>query len=176
MTKDLDKKVAYAMELHYERGFIDGMQKQMQSSVDKAVNRMAQTELCKYGLEPKSCTSNPMDCQCAIDASLAQTQEPVPPPWWPAVENILNEYGLQAIDFVADFKQALAQTQEPWCMKMNDCKTKCEDCPDEPPQRTWVDLTDEEVSEVFGGDIHAEHSGELRFVRAIEAKLKQKNT
>jgi hypothetical protein len=28
----------------YERGFIDGMQKQMQSSVDKAVNRMAQTQ------------------------------------------------------------------------------------------------------------------------------------
>ena len=28
----------------YERGFIDGMQKQMQSSVDKAVNRMAQPE------------------------------------------------------------------------------------------------------------------------------------
>ena len=27
----------------YERGFIDGMQYQMQSSVDKAVNRMAQT-------------------------------------------------------------------------------------------------------------------------------------
>ena len=43
------------------------------------------------------------------------------------------------------------------------------------PKRTWVGLTDEEVSEVFGGDIHAEHSGELRFVRAIEAKLKQKN-
>lgn len=30
MTQDLDKKVARAMELHYERGFIDGMQKQMQ--------------------------------------------------------------------------------------------------------------------------------------------------
>jgi hypothetical protein len=44
MTKDLDKKVAHAMELHYERGFIDGMQKQMQSSVDMAVNRMAQTQ------------------------------------------------------------------------------------------------------------------------------------
>jgi hypothetical protein len=36
----------------------------------------------------------------------------------------------------AAIKEALAQTQEPWCMKMNDCKTKCEDCPDEPPQRT----------------------------------------
>ena len=28
-------------QAEYERGFIDGMQKQMQSSVDKAVNRMA---------------------------------------------------------------------------------------------------------------------------------------
>ena len=24
--------------------------------------------------------------------------------------------------------------QEPWCMKMNGCKTKCEDCPDEAAQ------------------------------------------
>jgi len=44
-----------------------------------------------------------------------------------------------------------------------------------PAQRTWVGLTDEEVSKVFGGDIHAEHSGELRFIRAIEAKLKERN-
>jgi hypothetical protein len=29
-------------ESDYERGFIDGMQKQMQSSVDKAVNAMSQ--------------------------------------------------------------------------------------------------------------------------------------
>ena len=28
----------------YERGFIDGMQKQMQSSVDKAVNAMGKRE------------------------------------------------------------------------------------------------------------------------------------
>ena len=31
-------------QAEYERGFIDGMQKQMQSSVDKAVNRMATTQ------------------------------------------------------------------------------------------------------------------------------------
>ena len=31
-------------ERDYERGFIDGMQKQMKSSVDKAVNRLAQPE------------------------------------------------------------------------------------------------------------------------------------
>jgi hypothetical protein len=37
-------------------------------------------------------------------------------------------------------KAALAQ-QEPWCMKMNGCKTKCEDCPDEPAQEpvAWLD-------------------------------------
>jgi hypothetical protein len=141
MTKDLDKKVAHAMELHYERGFIDGMQKQMQSSVDMAVNRMA------------------------------QTQEPVPPPWWNAVENILNEYGLQAIDFVADFKQALAQTQEPWCMKMNGCKIKCEDCPDEPPQRTWVDLTDEEIQVVAKQARSKDHA-----VTLTNKLLREKNT
>ena len=31
-----------ALRTEYERGFIDGMQKQMQSSVDKAVNAIAQ--------------------------------------------------------------------------------------------------------------------------------------
>jgi hypothetical protein len=71
-------------------------------------------------------------------------------------------------------EQALAQ-QEPWCMKMNGCKTKCKDCPVEvaqpkqepvaddffkmiadrnpkpfsPPERTWVGLTDEEMEATF---------------------------
>ena len=43
-------------------------------------------------------------------------------------------------------------------------------------QREWVRLTEEEINEVLGGDIRDEHSGELRFIRAIEAKLKEKNT
>jgi len=45
-----------------------------------------------------------------------------------------------------------------------------------PPQRTFVGLTDEEINEVFGADIRDEQSGELRFIRAIEAKLKELNT
>ena len=40
----------------------------------------------------------------------------------------------------------------------------------------WVGLTDEEISGVLGSDIHDEPSGELRFIRAIEAKLKELNT
>lgn len=42
--------------------------------------------------------------------------------------------------------------------------------------RQWQSLTDSEISEVLGSDIHTEPSGELRFVRAIEAKLREKNT
>jgi hypothetical protein len=61
--------------------------------------------------------------------------------------------------------------QEPWCMKMNDCKTKCEDCPDEPPQRTWVDLTDEEVRKICVNEW-----GGYEQCRAIEARLKELNT
>ena len=144
-------------EKDYERGFVDGMQKQMQSSVDKAVNRMAQPE------------------------------------------------------------------QEPWCMKMNGCKTKCEDCPDEPPQpeqepvawrtfdgeggydyrsyednesyaddwskrnpnhvewvdklythpqQTWIGLTDEELHQICNS---LDYYGDRELVQLIEAKLKQKN-
>jgi hypothetical protein len=37
----------------YERGFIDGMQKQMQSSVDKAVNAMSKREWVGLTLEDK---------------------------------------------------------------------------------------------------------------------------
>jgi hypothetical protein len=42
------------------------------------------------------------------------------------------DYGDNAITAI---REALAQpAQEPWCMKMNDCKTKCEDCPVEVAQ------------------------------------------
>ena len=43
-------------------------------------------------------------------------------------------------------------------------------------KRTWVNLTDEEIDELHGSPIKLEHSGALKWVRAIEAKLKEKNT
>ena len=72
--------------------------------------------------------------------------------------------------------EELAQpAQEPWCMKMNRCTTKCEDCPDEPAQRPWVGLTDEDqfnlVHAMNKNDWHA-----IQMMDAIEAKLKEKNT
>jgi hypothetical protein len=49
----------------------------------------------------------------ALRTALEQQAEP--PPEWPLIKNILDEYGLDAISFVAEFKAA---------------------------QRPWVDLTD----------------------------------
>jgi hypothetical protein len=62
-------------------------------------------------------------------------------------------------------KEALAQTQEP---KIGCVNHDCDKCK---AQRTWVDLTDEDISEIVRG---THNTGS--FVRAIEAKLKEKNT
>ncbi len=43
-------------------------------------------------------------------------------------------------------------------------------------QREWVGLTDEEIDELYGSPMELEHSGALKWVRVIEAKLKEKNT
>ena len=42
--------------------------------------------------------------------------------------------------------------------------------------REWVGLTDEEIDELHGSPMSLEHTGELKWVRIIEAKLKEKNT
>jgi hypothetical protein len=44
-----------------------------------------------------------------------------------------------------------------------------------PPQRTWVGLTDEEIWEWFRDNTALTNESGIRIVRAIEAKLKQKN-
>jgi hypothetical protein len=122
--------------------------------VDDVIEALTQPELCKYGQEPKSCTSSPMDCQCAIDAALAQTeQKPV--------------VGITAIR--TWFKDGRVVTQ-----------TLCNSWVDTtPPQRTWVGL--DEV-EIIGCTCECIDEGEFNmdcaidFARAIEAKLKEKNT
>ena len=45
----------------------------------------------------------------ALKAALEQQAEP--PPEWPLIKNILDEYGLQAIDFVAEWKAAQRRWQ-----------------------------------------------------------------
>jgi len=51
-----------------------------------------------------------------------------------AIRDFATKRGLSLDDAqVREWIDALAQP-ELWCMKMNGCKTKCEDCPDKPPE------------------------------------------
>ena len=75
-------------------------------------------------------------------------QQAETPPEWPLVKNILDEYGLDAIAFVAEFKAA---------------------------QRPWVGLTPEEVLDLF--DVNNVYGSKwVEFARTVEAALRSKNT
>lgn len=69
----------------YERGVIDGMQKQMQSSVDKAVNRMAQTQEPKIG-----CVNHDCDKCKAQRTWVGLTDEEIKPCWHEACQTDLE--------------------------------------------------------------------------------------
>jgi len=79
------------------------------------------------------------------------TAPPAAPSEWPLIKNILAEYGLDAIAFVAQWIAA---------------------------QRPWVGLTDEERKDALVS-VDAETKrlppGMTAFARAIEAKLKERN-
>ena len=74
-------------------------------------------------------------------------QQAEPPPEWESIKNILDEYGLDAIAFVAEWKAA---------------------------QRQWQGLTDEQIWQM-ANDCLDSVTGAVKFARAIEAKLEEKN-
>jgi len=78
-------------ERDYERGFIDGMQKQMQSSVDKAVNRMAQPD--QDWIERERAVGYREGHQNALK-QMAQPEQPVAY----IHRNEFNEYRLEPTD------------------------------------------------------------------------------
>jgi hypothetical protein len=81
------------------------------------------------------------------EAKMRVEQQAEPPPEWESIKNILDEYGLQAISFVADWKAA---------------------------QRPWVGLTPEEILDLF--DINNVYGSKwIEFARTVEAKLKERN-
>jgi hypothetical protein len=148
-TADLEARIKEALaqeqERDYERGFIDGMQKQMQSSVDKAVNRMAQTQ------EPVAHWSD-----CAVH------NEPAYPK---------GECDCGGFNPTAWLVEDVDGSHLYWTYKKPIGNEKWTPLFAAPPQRTWVGLTDEDISEIVRG---THNTGS--FVRAIEAKLKEKNT
>jgi hypothetical protein len=165
------KKALEALEISASAvdGYYIPVGKNMIPEVEEAITSLRQAIAKLESLEPVA-----LPCCGYMDASAVKwnplngvvqchncgqnyttSQRTEPPAWFPAVENILNEYGLQAIDFVADFKAAIKDAEQ--------------------SQRTWVGLTDEEIEE----GIKQSWVTEQAFQSAAwwaEAKLKEKNT
>ena len=104
-------------------------------------------------------SGNPYHQQLAAKVlRTALEQQTEPPPEWPLIKNILAVFGLDAIAFVAAWKAAQQQA--------------------EPPQRPWVGLTDEEMSDTVA-DMDVDFGDLLWKVvcltKIIEAKLKERN-
>ena len=76
------------------------------------------------------------------------TTPPAAPAEWELIKNILAEYGLDAIAFVAEWKAA---------------------------QRPWVGLEAEEILDLFDRN-NVYGSKWIEFARTVEAKLKERNT
>ena len=128
------------------------------------------------------CDKDPQGCwnvRCQLGKQCKNLAQP--PSEWAGIKAILDEYGLQAIDFVADFKAALAQpAQEPVgkVVEAVEGAFRCEftvplpagtKLYTTPPKREWVGLTDGEA-----GECHSPNY--VQTVARIEAKLKEKNT
>ena len=108
----------------------------------------------KCGAEQQQAEPTCPDCKAAVlyecvacsSNNYPPQQQAEPPPEWPLIKNIIDEYGLQAISFVADWKAA---------------------------QRPWVGLTPDEVKHLYpyGRSVWGRETFE-----AIEKALKEKNS
>ena len=144
----------------YERGVIDGRQMQMQSSVDKAVNRLAQSEQEPVLVECGNCHEGLADmehvCKKCLGAGWVNNPQPKEPEQEPVAWYIREK------DSVT--------TDGCWAEKNLDI---CEPLYTTPPQRTWVDLTDDEMLMIYGQD----HEGKkYNLGRMVQQSLKEKNT
>jgi len=141
------------LQKEYERGFIDGMQKQMQSSVDKAVNKMAQSgeemvPLKAYKELSALCTRQ------GIRLMEYESQSEKKPVAW--IYNAGTENRITFID-----PSPVREDATPLYAV--------------PPTRPWKGLTDEEMFNLWV-KCPAETEDRFAFARAIETKLKEKNT
>jgi len=104
-------------------------------------------------------------------------------PEWEAIDNIIAEYGLQAIDFVADWKATMAEQQCQWpkCQTDDHQKALAEQTQQELfTGRPWVDMTDEEMDTTVNSNITITDSklrdGVWGVMLDTAALLKEKNT
>jgi hypothetical protein len=125
-------------------------------------------ELCQYGQEPASCTSNPMDCQCAIDAALAQPeQDHIPDARKMVTEQEPVAWGNFKEDGTLVGLSQHPEDQANWTNRKPLYTT--------PPQRTWVGLTESD-RRLINFEWQDGNGTATEIIDLVEAKLKEKNT
>ena len=129
--------------------------------VDDVIEALTQPELCKYGQEPKSCTSNPMDCQCAIDAALAQPEQD----HIPDARKMVTEQ-----EPVAYWKEHAQGLQRDYDSLLADFQAQRSESSGKPS--AWVELTNGELTDLF----YNTNLGQQSAVAQAIALLKEKNT
>jgi hypothetical protein len=154
LARDLRKRINHAYAA--QRGTESYERRECAEAIEDLVQRLQAVEAQRDELRDaheacKAANTIIMEEMAAI--AKAQASKPIktePPPWWPAVENILKEYGLQAIDFVADFKAAI-ESSEPAPKECQGCRMAqkyIKQLNEEnhkllsAPKREWVGLTD----------------------------------
>jgi hypothetical protein len=165
----------------------------MKEALKLALEALESAEIdgnCEYGATEiirKALAQPPLPVQPdhIVDANKMAQPAQEPPSEWAGIKAILDEYGLQAIDFVADWK-----AQQELVFDCPRCGHVCS-------QRPWVGLTDEETIDLavkvgarldlppatkmqlqqqFIDALRKPDSLWMLFARDIEAKLKEKNT
>ena len=98
-----------------------------------------------------------------------------------ALETLMIERGSIYDKAITAIKESLAQPEQhqDWCASLTrmfmSMPPKPAPCNCKPPQRTWVGLTDEEINDMFSEALK-ENKLVAYVAKAIEAKLKEKNT
>ena len=153
----------------YERGFIDGMQKQAQSSVDKAVNAMSQrTDPDWDALAEKHLASIKRDMKATFEDAAVRATHKVMAEFETQPEQEPPKYSFKAY-WEADGHIGIAGV-----VVRPDGGAHVLQQTIDPPQRTWVGLTDDEMFELWvSAD---EQKDRMAFGKAVESKLKEKNT
>jgi hypothetical protein len=142
----------------YEEGFIDGMQHQMKSSVDKAVNAMAQPEQ-----ERNFCQR----CGKRLGSNYWDVHTCTPPQ--PEYQSTADKSKLEKVP-----AKGTLLAQQCICGEPNSAGTHRTDGPCLAPQRIWVGLTPQERDEI-NEQVYGAVPHHVAFHAAIEAKLKEKN-
>jgi hypothetical protein len=121
--------------------------------------------------------------------------QPEPPPEWEAINNIITEYGLDAIAFVSEWKAAQRQWQgltdeilddiyycveggvnalETWRQQARAIEAAIKTWNTRAAQRPWQGLTPEDLAQI-DTDEFWQVGNHMAIAMAVEAKLKERN-